>query len=477
MSMLILLGLGLAMASMMIGGGSDVPSDDLDEALLAEEPDEPETPEEQDIGATVLQNGDGSYSVELGEDETGSLVLVNYIDSEDLGTGLGEYFEQRLYLLPEDATIAEGDIDQGVPWSDMTLAQLEQQLGLQTLAVWDLGSITPIDDEPYVQDNRIDAPVIQADAPIAVYDVIAQTDGDEILSIRPEDYVPPPPTYNGAVIQPVSADTTGTEAPDWLVAEADGITLSGQGGDDRLDANAGQVTLRGGDGDDQINISAPGAIAYGDAGNDQFTVVADATVYGGTGDDGLSSYGSQTSATLYGEAGNDNLIVLSTGSTAFGGAGDDFVSIGNDATGHGGAGNDQLQLDPGGTAHGGPGDDFFSVWNFYNSEDGPAIATGGEGADTFDLRPRNPYGESDEPYLRITDFDPDEDVLQLGTFSTPSAEISRVTLNEGGGSAYTDLEIHFRISPEGPPVEPGVAVVRLEGVSGITLNDLSIVYV
>ena len=83
-----------------------------------ETPDEPDTPEEPDVpeepdtpvepdeplytGASFSQDGD-TVELELGEDETGSLAVFYYTDTEDNGDpdGWVQVSEARFYLVPD----------------------------------------------------------------------------------------------------------------------------------------------------------------------------------------------------------------------------------------------------------------------------------------------------------------------------------------------------------------------------------------
>ncbi len=239
---------------------------------------------------------------------------------------------------------------------------------------------------------------------------------------------------------PASADLiTGSGAADRLIGAAGRENISGLGGDDTIEGFGGDDSLYGGDGqdflvggrgadlfyggngDDQIRedwyvISDPAALddgndtAYGGAGNDYIrSLNGDDSLFGGSGDDTI--WADDGDDSLFGDAGHDDL---------FGGEGDDLLDggFGNDLldagvgmnTLYGGAGNDTLiAMGPSLNAvlntsqlFGGAGND---VLRF---EDGSTVS-GGTGEDQFFLTD----SLSDTLVSRITDFDPDEDRLQI----------------------------------------------------------------
>lgn len=132
-------------------------------------------------------------------------------------------------------------------------------------------------------------------------------------------------------------------------------------------------------------------------------------VSGGEGNDTLTSTDGGT--VLYGNAG-DNILTGIGGNNLFGGAGDDQI-ISNPSDN---AFDTTVQID------GGEGNDTISIFadagieNFFNL--GSAVATGGDGADEFNVvyDLQNSMGEEqflDTSLLRITDFNPNEDVLTI----------------------------------------------------------------
>ncbi|WP_146346171.1 hypothetical protein [Falsiphaeobacter marinintestinus] len=108
---LILLLSGLAIGSLLISDDDDSvavdDSDPMDEMDDEELPNETEVPDIMpDTGASFVQTEDG-VDIELGEDETGSLAVIYYLDTQDDPDDFIATDEARFYLVPE-----------GVDWSD-----------------------------------------------------------------------------------------------------------------------------------------------------------------------------------------------------------------------------------------------------------------------------------------------------------------------------------------------------------------------
>ncbi|MEL6618531.1 MAG: hypothetical protein AAFP16_06625 [Pseudomonadota bacterium] len=405
-----------------------------------ETPDAPEMSEEPDMGASFDFNADtGVVTLEKGADETGSLAVSHYYDDRDGGDALYPVSDEaRFYLVPEGVDWSgsnwenQGDVpgmqDYGGSIYDYTLADFERYFGLELLGVVDALDV-----------NSSPITAIISDDPVPGHDIAATTDGDELYTFLPEDA---PETINGAPEQSVTTDTSGTAGTDWLSADADGITVEGLAVDDRLDADADNVTLFGGDGGDNVRLGSSTG------------VVADT----GDGDDRVDGF-----------LANNATVSGGIGAEAYGGAGDDFVAARGGATAFGGDGNDQVQVDPGSYADGGAGDDLIQVWNFHRDDDGPATVTGGEGADTIDVQQvRSPHtGEADDIYLRITDFDMAEDVLQVGAWS-PESTVNGVEFVEAPDGSCTDVHVTYAHST----LNPGIVVIRLDGVTGMTADQI-----
>ncbi|MGR3635863.1 MAG: hypothetical protein ACU0BK_08040 [Shimia sp.] len=111
------------------------------------EPDEPETPDgpdEPDLGATVIENEDGTVNIELGEDETGSLVALRlaqeYNPASSSGLGQADTHSLHLFLMPEGVSFPSSmdylpDNKGSQHWDMFDLAE---ELGLEPLASFEL---------------------------------------------------------------------------------------------------------------------------------------------------------------------------------------------------------------------------------------------------------------------------------------------------------------------------------------------------
>ncbi len=494
--------LALLGGALFLGVAQD--GDDIEDDTPPEIEDAPVDPQPADTGATFEADETG-VRIDVGEDETGTIASIIYVDSEDDPDNFYQTYEARFYLVPEGTDLSDGDFEgrgaipggqtfEGNPF-DYELADFEAELGLELLGTVPLK--LPEDGFPLPDPGtmRDVLPTISSNAPVAVHYLEATTDGDELITFLNEDYIV---TRNGVPEQVVTESTTGTAGADWLTAGAAGLRLEGAAGDDilitdfantTLDGGAGNDTIEGvfaernggfsridgmeptstinaGDGDDVVRTS--NAIVDAGVGNDQVNLFG-GEARGGDGDDLLSAQGSGV-ATLMGDAGDDRLIIGGVGSQASGGDGNDFLSVETGALGNGDAGNDILQIADGATGLGGAGDDRFNVWNFH--DEATATVTGGEGADTVSALVRGARdGEADEIYLNITDFDPAEDILQIGTFQTDNS-VDDIEIVEAADGSFTDVRVTFTAASG---QTPGIAVIRLDGTPGITPSDIVIV--
>lgn len=165
------------------------------------------------------------------------------------------------------------------------------------------------------------------------------------------------------------------------------------------------------------------------AGEDEiFTTLGDDTVYAGLGDD-----------TVFGGADNDRLFGGSGDDALFGGNGEDFIrgGAGNDEI-DGGAGNDNLF---GGTGNdrivGGSGDDAMRGGDGNDTlvaGRGADVMTGGKGNDRFQLGRNATVGLD-----RVTDFNPDEDIIEISRALLPSSNLRPGRLEDGDFDVVTKL--------------------------------------
>uniref|UniRef100_UPI001CC0A58A beta strand repeat-containing protein n=1 Tax=Pseudomonas sp. A-RE-6 TaxID=2832371 RepID=UPI001CC0A58A len=192
---------------------------------------------------------------------------------------------------------------------------------------------------------------------------------------------------DGVQIDLLAGTASGGDAQGDVLANIDNLigsqfndTLTGNAYLNKLEGGAGNDLLYGGDGDDFI---------YGGTVTDISTLAltpstgtqAD-TLYGGNGNDTMSSSGNDAGSVLYGEAGSDTLTVSS--GIAYGGDGNDILTgAGYAYELHGGAGFDTFNMNASGDAYGGEGGDAYIV----NSKSMVAIEdTGTTGVDTVRLK-------------------------------------------------------------------------------------------
>lgn len=204
------------------------------------------------------------------------------------------------------------------------------------------------------------------------------------------------------------SDDTGN---DTLIGGNGNDTIGGGAGNDSIDGGAGNDLMFGGDGDDIVNTGNGANTIWAGSGDDQITGGDGNDIMGGgLGDDDISGgagndviYGGQdtetagTNDTLSGGGGNDVIYAAGGNDSVTGGDGNDnLFSGGDNDTVEGGAGNDTLW--------GGGGDDSF---------------TGGAGADVF-------YFGGSSGNDTVTDFDTDEDILDLSEAVTNFASTADV---------------------------------------------------
>ena len=267
--------------------------------------------------------------------------------------------------------------------------------------------------------------------------------------------------------------------------------LTGTDGNDTLMAESGDVRALGGD--DLLTISGT-ATGYGDQGNDTLTGGGDIVMYGGAGADDIRS---QDDGRGYGGDGNDSMVGAGNGVfygedgddtltgdtffdgggelTLFGGIGDDVLVAGNEYTNltnfgaaptnaYGGIGNDDITLRGESHGFGGAGDDTFTLL-------AESTATGGVGADTFTVE-QNSQGNPDDPTrapadpITITDFVLGTDRLQIDM----AANEDGVTMVETANG--TTITVPWANAGTLGANDPTEVVIELRGVTGMTLNDL-----
>ncbi|MCR8827144.1 hypothetical protein [Pseudosulfitobacter koreensis] len=171
--------------------------DDSENEEDLDTPEEPETPEEPDAeldtGASFVRTDDG-VELELGDDETGSLAVIYYLDTEDNPDDFIQIDEARFYLVPEgvDWSNASWETRDDVPGQNESegprgydLEDFEEHFGLELLGTVNLKGVPVDEDDP---SNRFGG--ITANAPVEGYYLEAGTDTDTLISFLPEDFVP-----------------------------------------------------------------------------------------------------------------------------------------------------------------------------------------------------------------------------------------------------------------------------------------------
>ena len=211
--------------------------------------------------------------------------------------------------------------------------------------------------------------------------------------------------------------------------------------------------------EDRNIILEPGAQnPSGGAGNDKFTGIVEGTVRGAAGNDTFS-FENGYAANIYGGTGEDSFE---------GGMGDNFVL-------HGDAGNDLFAFDTdvfdGATAYGGKGDDRFELGIMDSDVQPGPVLSGGAGADTYDLTflPGDVDRGGPGKLVTITDFKPGEDRLDIDFTALERAE-----LVEDPEGRYSDLNLHYSATDERDAAVDRYIRIRLQGVTGSTLEDLGI---
>ena len=216
----------------------------------------------------------------------------------------------------------------------------------------------------------------------------------------------------------------GSDEADEIHAAGGVDVVMGEGGDDTLYGGDSTDYLFGGSGDDTIEGGADGDVILGGSGNDTLRGEAGSDfVLGGSGDDTLEG-GAETDL-LSGGSGDDTISGGEGADLIFGGAGDDTID--------GGDGGDLIL-----------------------GESGDDTLTGGAGGDIFAFGP-------DSGSDTITDFDTDEDTIDLSPF--------------GANVSYSDLTIAATTDGTGtiitiPGPDGGAPVtITLQGVTSSAVSE------
>lgn len=230
------------------------------------------------------------------------------------------------------------------------------------------------------------------------------------------------------------------------VALARGIELNGNNRNNVLRGTKRDDTLRGGGGNDQLYGKQGGDRLEGNAGRDRiFGRAGNDSLVGNTGNDDLQ--GEPGNDTIQGGNGDDRLIGADGRDLLQGGGGDDrLVGDSNVDRLEGGVGNDTLI--------GGIANDVL-----IGGEENDTL-TGGPGRDRFT------YEGLDDRRDEITDFDDDEDLLDLRKLFQGDAYSSSDRLDEYVVIVNEDDEnTLIRVDPDGNNGDrPFITLVRIADV-------------
>lgn len=290
-------------------------------------------------------------------------------------------------------------------------------------------------------------------------------------------------------------------------------SLYGDNGHDELNGGVGNDSLHGGSGNDDLHGSSGDDLLYGDSGHDELQGgTGNDQLVGGSGNDHL--YGSSGDDSLSGDSGHDYLEggngndVLNGGTGTdelYGGSGDDtFISGSGKDTLNGGSGSDTVDYSAvasavrvdihGKRTTGGDSDTLYSIENvigtdfddwfrgdkrdnsinggagddFIRGLTGDDTLTGGEGSDTFFWRSSDTRDSLDT----IVDFSLNEDVLEfdLGYGLDMDSADEWLSLSESDGNTIVSIDL----DGDGSAYD-STEVVTLAGVTGVAVDDLSIV--
>lgn len=280
-------------------------------------------------------------------------------------------------------------------------------------------------------------------------------------------------------------------------------TIYGNSDDDTIDGGNSADEVHGGSGNDHLTGGSAADTLFGNSGDD--------TLYGGTGSDELHAsigsdflYGEGGSDILNGGSGNDVLDGGSGADVMNGGSGDDifYSGSGRDVI-DGGSGSDTIDYSSltrtvrvdllRDRATGGDSDTLLSIENVVGSDyddwfrgdqrannlqggdgddeirgmTGADILSGGNGSDTFIWKSKDIGNFNDT----ISDFSLEDDLISFDLNLTNEDDLSDwFSLSEVNGDTFVYVDLDGA-SGNGE----AVAFTELSEISGITLDDLSII--
>ncbi len=247
----------------------------------------------------------------------------------------------------------------------------------------------------------------------------------------------------------------------------------------------GEDTLNGTEGNDTLTADNPDHTAAG------------ASLVNLLGGDDVAEVSTALETVVDGGAGDDSLTSTGVGNTLLGGAGNDTLAGINATEMDGGDGDDTLTLDLTAdasdtiaVARGGEGTDTISVTataGLAAFDDGGAVLEGGAGADTFNVTlaldetapvdGEDPAVVDSGTAMRVSDFDPDEDTLQVTIDRTEGSEdrdlvSSIVTPVTEGDVTYYELVLTF----EGTDTaSESTSTIRIDSETEVTIEDITVV--
>ena len=491
--------------------GTDVDIDGAD-GLPSAAPIDPAT-----LGATFAATENG-IDIQFGENETGRLAVVTYVEADDTSADLIETHEARYYLVPEGVEWPDNTLETAsqIPGSDQESAEqgtdgagddayqiddFEEQFSLTLLGTYDL--LAEGDDTPTNRNMANSLPALTTNTQATYYYLVAGGEADELAVFLQEGWLE---TRAEAAAAASDEAASSEGAADGLVASAPAIAQD-SATDSTTDNAAAPLATPSDSVADPVGsatndptgatinsgVDAPVAAAapqgagsetaqsaatvsndiVGGTGNDVIDLFGEGEVFGGAGDDILRSTGT-SAAVLNGQEGDDTLSAIPNGDAPtqaqlFGGTGNDTFRVGNGATAFGDAGNDVFETDSGGTVVAGDGDDLIRVREPFGLDAGAATVSGGAGEDTFDIDIRSAIDAEDPVFTVITDFDGAEDVLVVKSNNT-DLDVEKFELREDEDGAFTDVIVLFENL--GNALGQASAIIRLMGVTGLTLDQI-----
>ena len=129
---------------------------------------EPEVEGHLDLGASTIENEDGSIEIELGDDETGSIAAIKV---EKFPRNVDEFpvFSPGVYLVPKGVTLPVDPAgDRDIYSSPENFAEAS---GLTPLTEFDLGTLATREDLDNEANTLTNPPAITSDEPITILSI------------------------------------------------------------------------------------------------------------------------------------------------------------------------------------------------------------------------------------------------------------------------------------------------------------------